>query len=72
VILPLKWQSQILGVLCFYVSAGDEFDDHRRDFLETVASILATAIGRLTFQSQLAQAERLSNVGLLTALKSTP
>jgi signal transduction histidine kinase len=67
VILPLKWQSQILGILCFYVSAGDEFDDHRRDFLETVASILATAIGRLTFQSQLAQAERLSNVGLLAA-----
>jgi PAS domain S-box-containing protein len=67
VILPLKWQSQVLGVLCFYVSAGDELDDHRRDFLEAVASILATAIGRLTYQSQLAQAERLSSVGLLTA-----
>jgi PAS domain S-box-containing protein len=67
VILPLKWQSQVLGVLCFYVSAGDELDDHRRDFLEAVASILATAIGRLTYQSQLAQAERLSSVGLLAA-----
>jgi signal transduction histidine kinase len=67
VVLPLKWQSQILGVLCFYVSAGDELDDHRRDFLEAVASILATAIGRLTYQSQLAQAERLSSVGLLAA-----
>jgi PAS domain S-box-containing protein len=67
VILPLKWQSQVLGVLCFYVSAGDELDDHRRDFLEAVASILATAIGRLTYQSQLAQAERLSSVGQLAA-----
>jgi PAS domain S-box-containing protein len=67
VILPLKWQSQILGVLCFYVSAGDELDDHRRDFLEAVASILATAIGRLSYQSQLAQADRLSSVGLLAA-----
>jgi PAS domain S-box-containing protein len=67
VILPLKWQSQVLGVLCFYVSAGDELDDHRRDFLEAVASILATAIGRLAYQSQLAQAERLSSVGLLAA-----
>jgi PAS domain S-box-containing protein len=67
VILPIKWQSQILGVLCFYVSAGEELDDHCRDFIETVAFILATAIGRLTYQSQLAQSERLSSVGLLAA-----
>ncbi len=67
VILPLKWQSQILGVLCFYVSAGDEFNDHRSEFLKAVASIAATAIGRLTYQSQLAQSERLSTVGLLAA-----
>ena len=67
VILPLKWQSQILGVLCFYVSAGDELDNHRRDFLEAVASVVATAIGRLTYQSQLVQSERLANLGLVAA-----
>jgi PAS domain S-box-containing protein len=67
VIFPLKWQSQILGVLCFYVSAGDKLDDHRSDFLGAVASIVATAIGRLHYQSQLAQSERLSSVGLLAA-----
>jgi PAS domain S-box-containing protein len=67
VILPLKWQSQVLGVLCFYVAAWDELDDRRNDFLEAVAAIVATAIGRLTYQSQLAQSERLSSVGLLAA-----
>ncbi len=45
-VFPLKWQSQILGVLCFYLVAGDELDEYRRDFLEAVASIVATALGR--------------------------
>jgi signal transduction histidine kinase len=67
VILPLKWQSQALGVLCFYLAAGQVLDDHRRRFLEAAASIAATAIGRLHFGSHLAQSERLSSVGLLAA-----
>ena len=67
VILPLKWQSQALGVLCFYLAAGQVLDDHRRRFLEAAASIAATAIGRLYYGSQLAQSERLSSIGLLAA-----
>jgi signal transduction histidine kinase len=67
VILPLKWQSQILGVLCFYLAAGQELGEQRRAFLEAAASIAATAIGRLYYASQLAQSERLSSVGLLAA-----
>ncbi len=67
VILPLKWQSQILGVLCFYLDAGEELEENRREFLEAVASVVATAIGRLNYQSQLAQSERLSSVGMLAA-----
>jgi signal transduction histidine kinase len=67
VILPLKWQSQALGVLCFYLAAGQVLDDHRRRFLEAAASIAATAIARLHFGSHLAQSERLSRVGLLAA-----
>jgi K+-sensing histidine kinase KdpD len=67
VVLPLKWQSQILGVLCFYLDAGQELDDHCGAFLETVASMVATAIGRLYYQSQLAPSERLTSVGLLAA-----
>jgi len=67
VILPLKWQSQTLGVLCFYLAAGHELDEHRRKFLEAAASIAATALGRLYYGAQLAQSERLSSVGLLTA-----
>jgi signal transduction histidine kinase len=67
VILPLKWQSQALGVLCFYLAPGQVLDDHRRRFLEAAAAIAATAIGRLHFGSQLAQSERLSSVGLLAA-----
>ncbi len=67
VVLALKWQSEVLGVLNFYLAAGAELDEQRAEFLETVASIVATALGRLTYQSQLAQAERLSSVGLLAA-----
>jgi signal transduction histidine kinase len=67
VILPLKWQSQVLGVLCFYLAAGQVLDGHSRRFLEAAASIAATAIGRLYYGSQLAQSERLSSVGLLAA-----
>jgi signal transduction histidine kinase len=67
VILPLKWQSQIVGVLCFYLAAGQKLDEQRREFLDAVAAIVATAIGRLNYQSQLALAERLSSVGLLAA-----
>ena len=67
VVLALKWQSQILGVLNFYLAAGAELDAQRTKFLEAVASIVATALGRLTYESQLAQAERLSSVGLLAA-----
>ena len=65
--LPLKWQSQILGVLCFYLAPGQELDDHRGNFLEAVGSIVATAVGRLNHQSQLAQSERLSSLGVLAA-----
>ena len=67
VILPLKWQSQILGVLCFYLAPGQELDDHCSTFLEAVGSIVATAVGRLNYQSQLAQSERLSSLGMLAA-----
>jgi len=67
VILPLKWQSQILGVLCFYLAAGQELGKQRKAFLEAAACIAATAIGRLYYASQLAQSERLSSVGLLAA-----
>jgi signal transduction histidine kinase len=67
VVLPLKWQFQILGVLNFYLAAGQELDERRTKFLEAVASIVATALGRLTYQSQLAQSERLSSIGLLAA-----
>jgi signal transduction histidine kinase len=67
VVLPLKWRSQILGVLNFYLTAGQELDEHRTHFLEAVASVVARALGRLDFQSRLAQAERLSSVGLLAA-----
>ncbi len=67
VVLPLKWQSQILGVMTFYLAAGQELDDDRTDFLEAVASVVATALGGLSYQSRLAQAERLSSVGLLAA-----
>lgn len=67
VVLPLKWQSQILGVMNFYLAAGDELDQHRTNYLEAVASIVATALGRLACQSQLAQSERLSSIGLLAA-----
>jgi signal transduction histidine kinase len=67
VILPLKWQSHIVGVLCFYLAPGQELDEHCREFLEAVAAIVATAIGRLNYLSQLAQSERLSSVGLLAA-----
>jgi len=67
VVLPLKWQSQVLGVLSFYLAAGEEQDEHRTQFLEAVASIVVTALGRLVYQSQLAQFERLSSVGMLAA-----
>jgi len=67
VILPLKWKSQVQGVLCFYLPAGDKLGDRRSNFLESVAAILATTIGRLNYQSQLAQSDRLSSVGLLAA-----
>jgi signal transduction histidine kinase len=67
VVVPLKWQSQVLGVLSFYLAAGEEQDEHRTHFLEAVASIVVMALGRLTCESQLAQFERLSSVGLLAA-----
>ncbi len=67
VVLPLKWQSQTLGVLNFYLAAGEQLNDQRASFLEEVASIVAHALGRLTYQSRLAQAERLSSVGLMAA-----
>jgi signal transduction histidine kinase len=67
VVLPLRWQSQILGVMNFYLAAGEELDEHRTNFLESAASIVATALGRLAYESQLAQSERLSSVGLLAA-----
>jgi len=67
VVLPLKWQSETLGVLNFYLAAGAALDDNRTKFLEGVASIVAGALGRLAYQSQLAQSERLSSVGLLAA-----
>jgi signal transduction histidine kinase/ActR/RegA family two-component response regulator len=66
VILPLKWQAQILGVLCFYLAAGQELDEHHRAFLEAAASIVATAMGRLHYQSQLLQAQKTQVVGQLT------
>jgi PAS domain S-box-containing protein len=66
VILPLKWQSQVLGVLCFYLAAGQELDEHRKTFLEAAASIVATAMGRLHYQSQLLQAQNMQVVGQLT------
>lgn len=67
VVLPLKWRSQTLGVMNFYLAAGQELDDHRTNFLESVASVVATALARLDHKSRLAQAERLSSVGLLAA-----
>jgi signal transduction histidine kinase len=67
IIVPLKWRSQVLGVLCFYVAPGQDLDERRRGFVAAAASIAATAIGRLYYESQLAQAERLSSVGLLAA-----
>jgi signal transduction histidine kinase len=67
VVLPLKWQSQVLGVLSFYLAAGEEQDEHRIHFLEAVASIVVMALRRLVCESQLAQFERLSSVGLLAA-----
>jgi PAS domain S-box-containing protein len=66
-IFPFKWKSQVMGVLCFYVAAGDELDDRRSNFLEAVTAIVATAIGHLNYQSQLAQSDRLSSMGLLAA-----
>ena len=67
IIAPLKWRSQVLGVLCFYLAAGQELDERRRGFVAAVASIAATAIGRLYSESQLAQSERLSSIGRLAA-----
>jgi signal transduction histidine kinase len=67
IVVPLKWRSQVLGVLCFYVAPGQDLDERRRGFVAAAASIAATAIGRLYYESQLAQAERLSSVGLLAA-----
>jgi signal transduction histidine kinase/CheY-like chemotaxis protein len=66
VILPLKWQSQVTGVLCFYLAAGQELDERRKAFLEAAASIVATAMGRLHYQSQLLQAQNMQVVGQLT------
>jgi signal transduction histidine kinase len=67
VVLPLTWCSQTLGVMKFSLGAGQELDEHRTGFLEAVASVVGTALGRLDYQSRLAQAERLSSVGLLAA-----
>lgn len=67
VVLPLRWQYQTLGVMNFYLAAGQELDDERANFLKGVASVVATALGRLNYQSRLAQVERLSSVGLLAA-----
>lgn len=67
VVLPLAWQSQTLGVMSFYLEAGQELDDDRTNFLEGVAAVVATALGRLNYQSRLAQVERISSVGLLAA-----
>jgi signal transduction histidine kinase len=67
VVLPLNWQSQTLGVLNFYLAAGEQLNDQRASFLEAVTSIVAQALGRLAYQSRLAQTERLSSVGLMAA-----
>jgi signal transduction histidine kinase len=67
VMLPLNWQSQTLGVLNFYLAAGEKLNDQRASFLEAVTSIVAQALGRLAYQSRLAQTERLSSVGLMAA-----
>jgi signal transduction histidine kinase len=67
IIVPLKWRSQVLGVLCFYLAAGQALDERRRGFVAAAAAIAATAIGRLYYEAQLAQSERLSSVGRLAA-----
>jgi signal transduction histidine kinase len=67
VVLPLNWQSQTLGVLNFNLAAGEQYNDQRASFLEAVTSIVAQALGRLAYQSRLAQTERLSSVGLMAA-----
>jgi signal transduction histidine kinase len=67
VVLPLKWQSQTLGVLNFYLAPGEKLNDQRASFLEAVTAIVAQALGRLAYQSRLAQTERLSSVGLMAA-----
>ncbi len=60
VVLPLTWQSQTLGVLNFYLAAGEEINEQRARFLEDVASIVAQALGRLT--SKLNSAEVSENL----------
>jgi signal transduction histidine kinase len=67
VVLPLNWQCQTLGALNFYLAAGEKLNDQRVSFLEAVTSIVAQALGRLAYQSRLAQTERLSSVGLMAA-----
>lgn len=67
VVLPLNSGEQTLGVLNFYLEAGQSLDAHRMQFLELVASLTAEALGRVNLRSRLILIDRMATVGTLAA-----
>jgi PAS domain S-box-containing protein len=67
VIIPVVFGGKTLGILNFYLQPGQEVNDNELRFLDAVGSITGTALNQLDLQSNLAQSDRLSSIGMLAA-----
>jgi len=63
--VAIRLRETVYGVLAAYDAQAREFTDDERTFLQTVANVLASAIGRRQAEQQLLQAQKLQAVGQL-------
>jgi len=64
--VPLSGQHEPLGILVALADASTSFDQDRLNFLQTTATLLASAMQRSRTEEQLAHVQRLEAVGQLT------
>ncbi|HWH32676.1 MAG TPA: ATP-binding protein, partial [Egibacteraceae bacterium] len=63
--VALRSRDAVFGVLAVYDREPRDFTDDERTFIQTVANVLASAIGRRRAEQQLLQAQKLQAVGQL-------
>jgi two-component system cell cycle sensor histidine kinase/response regulator CckA len=63
--VAIRLRETVYGVLAAYDAQPREYTDDERTFLQTVANVLASAIGRRQAEQQLLQAQKLQAVGQL-------